>query len=166
MTEITYRNIVPDDLNDLHEIMSHWSVVRQLGGWPWPADPAFTKSRCKAFAGNGFVWGICQNDRVIGMVGVTNAEIGYVLHPDFHGRGIVSRAARHACDHAFDKDGCAEINASTWGDNPGSAHLLGKLGFRHWRTGYERSKARGYPVITHYWRLTRRDRDSLRVQAD
>ena len=155
MPDLTYRNIRPGDFDDLHAMVSHWSVTRQLGGWPWPADPDFTRSRCKPYEGDGFIWAICVDDRLIGTVGVTNGDLGYMLNPAHHGQGIMRRAARAAVDHAFQTSDRDHLTGSTWYDNPTSARLLERLGFVHWQTTYIRSRARGFPVLVHHRRLTR-----------
>ncbi|MEL6682282.1 MAG: GNAT family N-acetyltransferase [Pseudomonadota bacterium] len=162
MVDLTYRNIRESDFGNLHAMVSHWSVTRQLGGWPWPADPAFTRSRSKAYEGDGFVWAICAGDQLIGTIGVTNGDLGYMLHPTYHGQGIMTRATRKAVDHAFETQDRDHLTGSTWYDNPTSARVLAKLGFVHWQTCYIHSKARGLPTLVHHRRLTRADWDRLR----
>jgi len=165
MDNLGYRAMRRDDFDALHEMMSDWGVVRQLGGWPWPADPDLTRSRCQPYDGDGFVWAICVDDRLIGIVGVTRGDLGYALHPSFHGRGIISRASSRAVARAFRSSDRDHLTASTWHDNPTSRHLLAKLGFRHWQTRFLHARARGLPTIVHHHRLTRADRDRLRSTA-
>jgi len=155
MPDLTYRNFRPDDFDDLHAMVSHWSVTRQLGGWPWPPNAEFTRSRSKPYDGDGFIWAICLDDRLIGSVGVTRGDLGYMLHPTHHGQGLMSRATRAAIDHAFQTTERDYLTGSTWEDNATSARLLGKLGFVHWQTCYIHSRARGFPVLVHHRRLTR-----------
>ena len=64
---IVARSLHPSDVDDQHTIASAWSVVRQLGRWPWPPDRAFTTQRSVPYAGPGFVWGLRQDDRLIGI---------------------------------------------------------------------------------------------------
>ena len=77
MADLTYRDMRADDFADLHALVSYWSVTRQLGSWPWPAQTDFTKSRCRPCKGAGFVWAICLHDRLIGTLGVTGGNLGY-----------------------------------------------------------------------------------------
>ena len=165
MVEVTYRDIVQDDYADLHKVVSDWSVVRQLGGWPWPPDPDFTRTRSKPYKGDGFVWAICINDRLCGMIGVTNGDLGYALGTPHHGVGIMSQAARCAVAHAFDTTERDMLTGSTWFDNPVSYRLLQKLGFVHWQTRYIHAKARNRPTLVYNQRLTRTDWDRLRTTA-
>ncbi len=78
MADISYRNIEERDFDDLLALVSEWEVVRQLGGWPWPPDEAFTLGRSKPYEGDGFVWAICDDGRLVGSIGVTDGSIGYM----------------------------------------------------------------------------------------
>lgn len=165
MAEITYRNLRPSDFADVHSYASLWPVVRQLGGWPWPPSEAFTRSRCQPYdKGPGFVWAVCLDARVMGTVGVTAGPgspghmLGYTFHPDAHGQGIGSRAARDAVAHAFATDPeLSTIRASTWHDNPASHRILLRLGFRQWQTRFVPSPARGVPNLCRHYKLRRTD---------
>lgn len=157
MANLTYRDLCVDDFDAMHAIATQWSVVRQLGGWPWPANPEFTKSRCKPYGGNGFVWGICLDGTLVGSVAVTGKELGYMLHPDVAGRGIMGQATFDAMSHAMATTDHTYFDASYWHDNPASARVLAKLGFRPWQTRYEPSKARRIPLLCHHARLKRDD---------
>lgn len=163
MANLTYRTINADDFDALHGIVSHWPVVRQLGGWPWPADPTFTRGRCKPYKGKGFVHGVCLNGKFIGSMAVTGGELGYMFAPDGYGQGIATRAASDAITQAFADYDWPELRAGCWHDNPASARVLEKCGFTHWQSRYEHSKARGYPVTTHHYRLTRAAWQRLRT---
>ncbi len=160
----TYRKIRPSDFDDLLALASIWEVVRQLGGWKWPPDPVQIRDRSKPYAGEGFVWAICRDDRLIGSIGVTNGDLGYMLHPDYHGQGIMGRATRKAVAHAFETTDRDHLTGSTWHDNPASERVLARLGFVHWQTVYIHSKARGLPTLVYHRRLTRADWQRLSNQ--
>lgn len=91
MVNLTYRDLGADDFEAMHCLATQWQVVRQLGGWPWPASPEFTKSRCKTYGGKGFVWGICLDGSLVGSVAVTGRELGCILLL----RGVGSWGRRH-----------------------------------------------------------------------
>lgn len=165
MDELSYRNVEPRDFGAMHDIVSHRSVVRQLGSWPWPADPAFTKRRAQTYKGDGFIWAICREDRLIGTVAVTGRDLGYYLHPNEQGQGIMTRAIDAALAHAFQTLNRQVINASAWFDNPASHALVRKAGFTHWQTHYEHSIARGYPMLVYQHRLSRNTWQALRGRA-
>ena len=165
MDNITYRPIRTTDFDALHTIVSDWNVTRQLGGWPWPPNPEFTKSRCKPYEGEGFVWAICDDDRLIGTLGVTNRSIGYQLSPTHHRRGITKAAATYAINRGFDELGHDTIVATTWHDNAASHGLLTGLGFAQYQLIYERGAARNYPTLARHYRLPRARWDRLRNPA-
>ena len=162
MPDLTFRPLEPGDFADVHAYASLWPVVRQLGGWPWPPSEAFTRSRCKPYGkGDGFVWGVVRDGHVIGSVGITGGNLGYTFHPDAHGQGIGTQAARAAISHAFASDpALANLRATTWHDNLPSHRLLLSLGFRQWQTRFEHSRARGLPVLARHYRLARSDWDA------
>ena len=166
MTEITYRNVRETDLDAMHDSVSTWPVVRQLGGWPWPPSRDFTKTRAKAYEGDGFVWAICKDDRLIGTVAVTGHEVGYYLHPDHQGQGIMTTSLSRAINAGFEVLERQRLRASTWIDNDASHALLLKFGFFHYQTEYQRSKARGFPVQARRYRLMRDDWQTLRAGGE
>lgn len=148
----TYRPPREDDYDGMWALATRWDVVRQLGGWRWPPDPAQIRLRCQPYAGDGFVWAICRDDRLIGTVGVIRGDLGYTLHPDHHRQGIMRRACRVAIDQAV-SDGATRITAATWADNDASHALLLGLGFTHWQTHYQKALARGVPTLSRRYRL-------------
>ncbi|PXW70430.1 RimJ/RimL family protein N-acetyltransferase [Loktanella sp. PT4BL] len=162
--DLTYRALGADDFAALHAMASDWSIVRQLGRWPWPAQEAFTRSRCKPYAGHGFVRAVCLDGRLIGTMAVTGGELGYMFAPDVQGRGIATKAARDAIAHAFDDYDFAALKATVWVDNAGSAAVLRKCGFTLWQTYYDQSPSR-LPTLTHSYRLSRDTWDRLRTAA-
>lgn len=95
-----------------------------------------------------------------GMPRRTQARIGYIVHPSAAGRGIGSRVARGLVAAAFDRLGLRRVVASCNADNPASARVLEKAGFRReqhgrqdswhaelgWVDGYE------YGLLADEWR--------------
>lgn len=156
MVEVTYRPMRETDLDDMHIVMSRWDTVRMTGNWPWPPKRDFTASRCKPFHGNGFVWVICHDDRYIGSISVIDGSIGYALHHDYHGQGIMSKTLAAAVKKGF-SDGATRLDAGTWHDNRASQRLLEKLGFFHWRTGFDQARSRKAPLLLRSYRLTKAD---------
>lgn len=58
-------------------------------------------------------------------------EVGYVLHPDFAGRGLATEGARVMLDIAFEKLGLRRVIGRIDARNQASARVLIKLGLRH-----------------------------------
>ena len=87
-----YRPMSSSDASALHKIASDWSVVRQLGGWPWPASKAFIFGRCVPYAGDGgFFWAVCRDGALCGSIAVTSGHIGYMLDPAAQGQGVMPK---------------------------------------------------------------------------
>lgn len=157
MTEgaITFRDVHPQDFEAMHGLVTFWEVTRNLGTWPWPPDAEFTRKRCMPFEGDGFVWAVCANTRFIGTVSVVRGELGYMLHPEFHGKGIITRAVQDALDHAFDTLKLDEIHADIWADNLASRHILGRAGFVLTKETIDHAVARDALTESETYSLTR-----------
>lgn len=165
MPELSYHPLASEDYDPLLAMASDWDIVRQLGRWKWPADPEQVRYYCKPFEGDGFLWTIKEGGVFAGRVGVTNGDLGYTLPKSAHGRGIATAACRYAIAQAFDLLELEVITGSTWIDNAISAHVLHKLGFQHWQTHFQRSVARGLPVMVQRHRLTRTEWHRLSAAA-
>lgn len=59
-----------------------------------------------------------------------SGEVGYVLHPDHHGHGFATEAARAMLGLAFDGLGLHRVTARIDQRNPASARVLQRLGMR------------------------------------
>jgi len=164
--DVVVRSLQPSDTDALHEIMSDWELVRQLGSWPWPPDRAFTASRCKPYDGNGFVWGIFACDELLGTMGVTEGDLGYCLKPSARGKGIASHLVRDAVDLAFKNPNLTRITASVWHDNHASSQLLEKLSFSQLGEQVQHSLARDEPTLCYKYLLTRTHWDGLRSRGE
>lgn len=139
---LTYRDLMPHDAPALHSIVSQWDVVRQLGSFPWPADPVFTETRCAPYSGAGFSWGIFLAGKMIGTLAITNGELGYMIDPAQHRRGY----AREAIVFGMAQAALPQIEAEVWDDNLPSLTLLMGLGFRPAYPTQHHAKARGIPM--------------------
>lgn len=58
------------------------------------------------------------------------AEIGYILHPDAHGQGLATEAARALCAFGFEVAGLHRIYARCDARNRASAGVMARLGMR------------------------------------
>jgi RimJ/RimL family protein N-acetyltransferase len=58
-------------------------------------------------------------------------EIGYLLHPDFWGRGMAVEGAGHLLELAFDRLDLHRVVGRLDARNVGSARVLARLGMRH-----------------------------------
>jgi len=78
-----------------------------------------------------------EPQRVIGEVSLIlrdgparQAEIGYIFHPEFHGRGYATEAARMLLDMGFQGAGMHRIYARCDARNVGSWKVMERLGMR------------------------------------
>jgi ribosomal-protein-alanine N-acetyltransferase len=86
----------------------------------------------------GITWAITHKsaDRLIGTIGYWRiipehhrAEIGYLLHPDFQGKGMMSEAVSAVLDYGFNTLGLHSVEAVIHPQNTASVHLMEKFGF-------------------------------------
>jgi RimJ/RimL family protein N-acetyltransferase len=78
-------------------------------------------------AGDALIGACGFNDFEIGRS--HRAEIGYWLGRDYWGRGIMTRAVRAACEHAFARWFLVKISAWVFAENLASCRVLEKCGF-------------------------------------
>lgn len=92
----------------------------------------------KIDSNEGINWAITlkDNPKLIGIIGhyrikpeSYRAEIGYMLLPEYHGKGIVSEAVREAVKYGFNVMNLHSLEAIIAPDNHASAKVLEKNGF-------------------------------------
>ena len=141
---LVLRFMVPDDVEDIHAYQSREDVCRYLTYTPRDRATVTAKvaqhGEARTLGGDGDYWQIAVElaGRVIGDVYFTlksveqqTGEIGWTLHPDFHGKGYMSEAARAVLGVAFDAIGLRRIIANLDPRNVASAALCVRLGMRH-----------------------------------
>ena len=96
-------------------------------------------------AGDFYDWAVVEKEsgRMIGTCGFTridapndSGEIGYVLNPDFHGKGYGTEVAAEAIRFGFDTIGLHRIEARFMEGNTPSLRVMEKLGMSF--EGYRR----------------------------
>ena len=87
---------------------------------------------------DSILWGICLKDTapVIGTIGYWQiqkehyrAETGYMLHPDYQGKGIMDEALKAVIKYGFETMQLHSIEANVNPANAASMKLLEKNGF-------------------------------------
>ena len=95
--------------------------------------------------GEFYDWAVVEkvSGRMIGTCGFTRfdfphngGEIGYVLHPEFHGKGYATEAAERVLRYGFEELKLHRIEAKFMQGNDASLHVMEKLGMRF--EGYRR----------------------------
>ena len=90
---------------------------------------------------DGHYFCICNKEtgNYMGSVGYTIVEstplgkivhLGYMLLPDYHGRGYIPEAVKEVIKFAFTKDDCIRINTGCHKENDASRKVMEKVGFR------------------------------------
>lgn len=139
------RNCAPDDWQQLQEVAVAYEAFPGRFENPWPTSEEEVKGMASWFAeGDGYL-AACLKDtgRLIGLVAIAHHEdaeghehgLGYVFHPDYHGKGYATEAMRSAMAYVFDDHGAERIRTGTHPDNAPSVKLLNRLGLRQIEPG-------------------------------
>ena len=136
------REIVPDDAESLFRLRSNEQAMRYLGR-PLHKDineaAQMIENLRQSFSKNeSVIWGISHHGRpnLIGNISFWKmdkenhrTEIGYMLHPDYWGQGIMSEAMTAALEYCFQVLNFHSVEANTDPENAASGRLLEKHGF-------------------------------------
>jgi ribosomal-protein-alanine N-acetyltransferase len=136
------RRILPSDAKSLFDMRNNVEVMRYIGK-PRPkklseAEALIAKMEAGIVNNTGITWAISTKESpvLIGTIGFWRiipehfrAEIGYMLEPAFHGKGIMHEAMQPCLDYAFRQMGMHSIEANLNPDNTASAKLLQRNGF-------------------------------------
>ncbi|MBQ8696094.1 MAG: GNAT family N-acetyltransferase [Clostridia bacterium] len=141
---LTLRKISPRDAEDMYGYSRDPAVTEYLL-WDVHADLRHTVRYIRAVQkyyakGLFYDWAVVDNEsgRMIGTCGFARideanrcAELGYVLHRDFWGRGYAAEAARAVISVGFNTLDLKRIEARYMIDNFASARVMEKLGMRY-----------------------------------
>jgi len=136
---LTLRKIGLDDIDDMYEYAKDASLTKFLTWSPHP-DKAHTfeyvsylQSRYQS--GDFFDWAIVLDNKMIGTCGFTRfdfqnniGEIGYVVNPDYHGRGIATEAVGEVIRFGFEKLALNRIECRFMIQNNASRRVMEKNG--------------------------------------
>lgn len=136
------RRITNDDVNEIFELRSNPETMQYI---PRPlvkttedALDHIAMIEEKIISNIGINWGITLkgNSKVLGIIGYYRmqpenyrAEIGYMLLPDFHGKGIISEAVNRLIAYGFNDLKLHSIEAVIDPENFASEKVLQKCGF-------------------------------------
>jgi 8-oxo-dGTP diphosphatase len=147
-----------EDAAELHRLINDWEVCRNLAVVPFPysraeAD-AWVESTQTALAEN-HAWQLVivgheeGREMVVGGVGVRLDDtrrvgiLGYWVGRRFWGHGVATEAARRLSRWALANLDIERLEADVATDNPGSAAVLRRIGFRHIGEATKDFRARG-----------------------
>ena len=146
---LTLRAMHPIDAEDMYDYARREDVTEFLLWSPHP-DVRYTKQylsyiQNRYTLGDFYDWAVIDREsrRMIGTCGFTaidtvnnSAEIGYVLNPDFKGRGYATEVARRVMEFGFEELGLHRIEARFMEGNLASKRVMEKLGMTF--EGYRR----------------------------
>lgn len=131
------RPLVKSDAAALHDVLRDEQTCTWWSGPPHKNMAETEAYLCKSIGSqNTKTWVItCGDDRALGWVyleeGRTGiAELGYILHRDYWGQGLVFEAALAVVEYGFDTGNLRRIFADADPDNIGSIRVMEKLGFQ------------------------------------
>ena len=122
-----------DDLAAIHAVLSDAQAMRY-----WSTPPHATLEQSRVWLASMVAASPSESDdflieyegRVIGKAGCWRMpEIGFVLHPDFWGKGLAHEAVGAAIEHVLATFPIAAIIADVDPRNAASLRLLTRLGF-------------------------------------
>jgi len=139
---LIFRRVGPNDMAEIFQLRSDEKIMQFV---PRPLvknhEEALEHIRMieeKIQENTGINWAICLKDetKMIGIIGFYRikpehfrAEIGYMLLPEFHGKGIVTEAISRLVPFGFDGLQLHSIEAIIDPENAASARVLEKNGF-------------------------------------
>lgn len=153
---LTLRGMKVSDAEDMFDY-AHRPQVTEYLLWMPHADIAHTKEYLTYIGqryrtGDFFDWAVVcrENRRMIGTCGFSSfdyqsdsAEIGYVLNPDFGGRGLATEAVRRVLDFGFGQLSLHRIEARFIQGNDSSRRLMERVGMTFEGWARESMKVKG-----------------------
>jgi len=138
---LVLRKISMDDTDDMYEYSKDPEVTKYLLWSPHP-DKAYTfeyisylQNRYKT--GDFFDWAIIcpESEKMIGTCGFTrfdfqhnSAEIGYVINPEYRGKGIATEASARIIRYGFEELALNRIECKYMIENAASRRVMEKNG--------------------------------------
>ena len=138
---LTLRKMMVIDAQDMYEYACRSDVTKYLTWNPHP-DRAYTKEYLQYLgnryaAGMFYDWAIVYEPdcKMVGSCGFTafncpsdSAEVGYVLNPDYWGKGIASEALGRVLRFGFEDLHLHRIEAKFMMGNDASRHVMERCG--------------------------------------
>jgi ribosomal-protein-alanine N-acetyltransferase len=140
---LLFRELEPSDAKSLYAMRSDERVMRHIGRPRatslQDAIDLIERIACDRASNNGMTWGmqLAGSNELIGTIGFYRlkpehftGEVGYLLHPDHWGRGLMSEALDLVTNHGFGRIGFHRIEAITAPENQPSRRVLERCGYR------------------------------------
>lgn len=138
---LTLRKMLVADTADMYEYACRQDVTKYLTWYPHP-DRAYTREYLQYLGsryaiGMFYDWAVVYEPdcKMVGTCGFTSfnctsdsAEVGYVLNPDYWGKGIASEALNCVLRFGFEELKLHRIEAKFMEENQRSLHVMQKVG--------------------------------------
>ena len=135
---VMLRPIYPEDRERILDILTSEKITKtyMLPDFRCREDaaPLFTRLMELCRDKSKYVRAIANEGALIGFLNHTDIrggmiELGYVIHPDFHGKGYMTEALKLAIQELFEM-GYQEVTAGAFSTNPASIRVMEKCGMR------------------------------------
>jgi ribosomal-protein-alanine N-acetyltransferase len=141
---VLLRRLRVSDASEMYDYARRESVTRYLLWSPHP-DPEHTRQylsyvQGRYRVGEFYDWAIVDkaSGKMIGTCGFpmiseanNSAEVGYVLHPDFWGKGYATEVLRILLSFAFKTLGLHRVEARCFEEHAASRRVMEKCGMRY-----------------------------------
>ncbi len=169
---LTLRPLTPGDAELLHRLVNDWEVTRTLAMVPFPyprslADEWIASTVRELAAGDAYNLAITgregEQETLVGVVSLRmlrenrSGVLGYWVGRRFWGHGVATEAAGKMARWGFANLDLDRIQAEVAIDNPASAAVLKRIGFREVGEGRKHFLARGGEVDVGHFEATRDD---------
>ncbi len=133
---VALRNILPSDRERMLDILTSEKVNKTYMIPDFPereaAIPLFQRLMDMSQSGSKYVRAIDLDGGLIGFVNQVDLEnqtieLGYVIHPDFHGMGYMTQALKLAIAEMFEK-GYTQVITGAFSTNAASLRVMEKSG--------------------------------------
>jgi 8-oxo-dGTP diphosphatase len=166
------RPLIADDAEALHRLVNDWEVTRNLAVVPFPypralADDWIASTQKSLAEGSAYQLAVTGHEGdqeiLVGVVGLridpqTRAgRLGYWVGRRFWGHGVATEAAGRLARWALANLDLDRLEAGVITDNPASAAVLRRIGFRQTGEGTDEFLARGGEHPTWRFEATRDD---------
>lgn len=153
---LTLRKMMVIDTDDMYEYAGRPDVTKYLTWHPHP-DRQYTREYLQYLgnryaAGMFYDWAVIYEPdcKMVGTCGFTSfdcasdsAEVGYVLNPEYWGKGIATEALERVLQFGFEQLQLHRIEARFIEENERSRHLMEKVGMQFEGIGREAMLVKG-----------------------
>jgi [ribosomal protein S5]-alanine N-acetyltransferase len=159
-SRLGYRPITASDASRIAHLAGEWDIARMTSRIPHPYSLIDADLWIASIDDDEFVRGVELDGELIGAVGYIEsqggvAEIGYWIGKPWWGRGFATEAARAMVDYCFAPGGFRRLTCGHFIDNPRSARVIAKLGFRRVGKDSQWCEARQAQVATVRYAMRR-----------